>query len=149
VIANNSVDSASKKLSYPKELVEVLAKQEQFFKLFIGDTMTSYPHGKSYLLQDFKKASKEFQEKSFSPTGLLCGAKAKRSRADARVLEEKFDDEELYNLKGDRRYAWIWVENLAFSYNKTKRELRVQFYLPKGSYATTLLEEIAKRSLKS
>ena len=94
---------------------------------------------------------KGFQEKRFSPTGLLCGVKTKRSVADARVLEERFDDddEELYALKGDRRYAWIWVEDLALSYNKNKKELRVQFYLPKGSYATTLLEEIAKRSLKS
>jgi tRNA pseudouridine13 synthase len=52
-------------------------------------------------------------------------------------------------MKGSRRYAWIWPENLAFFYNEKQQQFRIQFYLPKGSYATTLLEEIAKRSLKN
>jgi tRNA pseudouridine13 synthase len=147
-INKNSVADASTHLSYPRELVDVLAKQKQFFKLFIGDMIQAYPYGKSYPLQDFDRASKEFMEKKSSPTGLLCGDKAKRSLSDARHLEQEFDDEELYALKGDRRYAWIWPENLSFSYDTTTKQLQIQFYLPKGSYATTFLEEISKSSLK-
>jgi tRNA pseudouridine13 synthase len=147
-VSNNSIDRASKLLSYPKELIEALAKQKNFFKLFIGDDMKSYPYGKSYPLQDFELSSRAFINHKESPTGLICGAKTDRSMSDARYLEEEFDDQELYSLKGDRRYAWIWPKNLAFSYNRAKKELRLQFYLPKGSYATTFLEEIAKRSLK-
>jgi len=148
IIDNNSIEKASQRLSFPKELVEVLDKQKNIFKLFIGDDMQSYPYGKSYPLQDFELSSKEFENHQISPTGLLCGSKTNRTMSDARFLEEEFDDNELFSVKGSRRYAWIWPENLAFSYNEKKRQLRLQFYLPKGSYATTFLEEIAKRSLK-
>ena len=147
-IDKNSEEDASKLLEYPMELVKVLAKQPQFFKLFIGDDMQNYPYGKSYPLQDFKRASKDFIAHKSSPTGLLVGYKVQRALADARHLEEAFDDTELYALKGDRRYAWIFPEELSFQYNETEKRLTINFYLPKGSYATTFLEEIAKKSLK-
>ncbi len=147
-VENNNIKRASELLSYPRELIEALVRQKNFFKLFIGDDMKSYPYGKSYPLQDFNLSSMEFLNRNESPTGLICGAKTSRALSDARYLEAKYDDQELYSLKGDRRYAWIWPENLAFSYNEKKQQLRVQFYLPKGSYATTFLEEIAKRTLK-
>jgi tRNA pseudouridine13 synthase len=148
VIEKNSVADGAEFLSYPRELVDVLKSQKQFFKLFIGDDMQRYPYGKSYPLQDFERGSKEFLAHTSSPTGLLCGSKAKRALADAKHLEEEFDDTELYSLKGDRRYAWIWPEDLAFSYDEKEKKFRIQFYLPKGSYATTFLEEIGKKSLK-
>jgi tRNA pseudouridine13 synthase len=147
-IEKNSPKDASTILEYPLELIEVLAKQPQFFKLFIGDDMKNYPYGKSYPLQDFKRATKEFMSKKFSPTGLLVGYKVPRAFADAKHLEEAYDDTELYALKGDRRYAWIFPENLAFTYNAEQKALTIDFYLPKGAYATTFLEEIAKKSLK-
>jgi len=147
-INQNKAEDASKILEYPQELVDVLTKQPQFFKLFIGDDMKSYPHGKSYPIQDFSKATKEFMAKKSSPTGLLVGSKVERALSDARFLEEEFDDSELYALKGDRRYAWIFPEDLSFSYNEGVKALTINFYLPKGSYATTFLEEIAKKSLK-
>ena len=149
VVEKHSVADASTILEYPRELVDVLKSQKQFFKLFIGDDMQRYPYGKSYPLQDFKRGEEELMQKSFSPTGLLCGSKAKRALADAKHLEEEFDDTELYALKGDRRYAWIWPEDLVFSYDEKEKKLRIQFYLPKGSYATTFLEEIGKKSLKA
>jgi tRNA pseudouridine13 synthase len=147
-IDKNSVDNASKILEYPLELVKVLAKQPHFFKLFIGDDMHNYPYGKSYPLQDFKRASKDFVAQKSSPTGLLVGFKVKRALSDAGQLEVSFDDKELYALKGDRRYAWIFPKELSFKYNETQGQLTINFYLPKGSYATTFLEEIAKKSLK-
>jgi len=147
-IDKNSIDNASKILEYPLELVKVLAKQPHFFKLFIGDEMQSYPYGKSYYLQDFKRASQDFTAHKSSPTGLLVGYKVKRALADAGYLEEAFDDTELSALKGDRRFAWIFPEDLSFQYNENEKKLTINFYLPKGAYATTFLEEIAKKSLK-
>jgi len=147
-VNKNSVEDASKFLEYPIELVKELAKQPHFFKLFIGDEMQSYPYGKSYYLQDFKRASKDFVAHKFSPTGLLVGYKVKRALADAGHLEEAFDDTELYALKGDRRFAWIFPEDLTFQYSEAEEKLTINFYLPKGSYATTFLEEISKKSLK-
>lgn len=147
-ITSNTANEAQKILDYPKELIEVLAKQPHFFKLFIGDDMQTYPYGTSYPIQDFKTASQEFQAHKASPTGLLPGTQAKRALGDAHYLEAEFDDNELYALKGDRRYAWIWPEELSFEYNEKTQQLTIKFYLPKGAYATTFLEEIAKRSLK-
>ncbi len=147
VISNNSIDTASQKLSYPKELVKVLSKQPQFFKLFIGDTTIPYPYGRNSFVKDMSSSAKLFKESQISPTGLLCGDKAIRSLSDAYHLEEPFDDTELYALKGDRRLAWIWAEDLSMNYNEKSKEFTIGFYLPKGSYATTFLEEIAKRKL--
>jgi len=148
VISKNKPDDAATTLEYPLELVKVLAKQPQFFKLFIGDDMQSYPFGKSYYLQEFKKATEAFTAQKSAPTGLLVGSKVKRSMADARHLEVEFDDDELYALKGDRRYAWIFPKDLNMRYNEEKQELIIEFFLPKGAYATTFLEEIGKFSLK-
>jgi len=147
-ISNLSVEDASKVLSYPEPLVKALAKEPQFFKLFIGDMMMPYPYGKFEYVKDMHYSSKLFSEGKISPTGLICGSHSKRSASDAYHLEEPFDDSELNALKGDRRFAWIWPEDVTTKYNETKKELTVKFYLPKGSYATTFLEEIGKCELR-
>ncbi len=148
IITENSEERACKKLAYPKGLVESLSTQPQFFKLFIGDDIRHYPYGKSYFLREFKESCQEFINQKVSPTGLLCGSQVKRSIADAYYLEESFDDYELYSLKGERRYAWIFPKDLMFDYQKEEETLTIEFCLPKGSYATTFLEEIGKFSLK-
>jgi len=147
-IETQDISEAAKTLEYPIELVKVLKKQPQFLKLFIGEDMQSYPYGKSHYLKEFDTSIKAFQNQKSSPTGLLTGIKAKKAMADARHIEEKFDDNELYSLNGDRRYAWIFPKDLSLHYSKEKEELRINFYLPKGCYATTFLEEIRKHSLK-
>lgn len=148
IITTQSPRSAAKTLSYPDALVKVLAKQPQFFKLFIGDLMLPYPYGKQQYVKDMMYSSKLFKEKKISPTGLICGSRAARSQSDAYHLEAPYDDEELSALSGDRRYAWIWPEKLSTDYNGSARKLVINFMLPKGSYATTFLEEIGKRELK-
>ena len=148
IISNNKADEAAKKLQYPLELVKVLNKQSNFFKLFLGDVIMPYPHGKLNYVRDMSQSATLFEQKKISPTGLLCGANVERSKNDAYYLEEEFDDTELSSLKGDRRFAWIWPKDVDTSYNKEEKILTVEFYLPKGSYATTFLEEIGKFSLK-
>ena len=148
IITNNDVQTASKKLQYPLELVKVLAKQPQFFKLFIGDLVMPYPHGKYNYVKDMHQSSQAFKSKKISPTGLLSGANVNRAKSDAYYLEEAYDDTDLSSLKGDRRFAWIWPKDVETSYDPDNKELTVSFYLPKGSYATTFLEEIGKFSLK-
>lgn len=148
VIARHSPETAAKKLAYPLELVKVLAKQPQFFKLFLGDMIQAYPYGKRSVVNDMAEASRAFNQAGISPTGLLCGSNIERAKSDAYHLEEPFDDTELSNLKGDRRYAWIWPKTFTTLYDPKTRKLTVGFYLPKGAYATTFLEEIGKFSLK-
>ena len=148
IITAEKPDIAAKKLKYPKGLVEVLAKQPQFFKLFLGDVMVPYPQGKPLFVKEMLESAQRFEKMKAVPTGLLCGSNALRAKSDARHLEEPFDDEELNSLKGDRRLAWIWPKEVETSYDGQSRKLTVDFYLPKGSYATTFLEEIGKFSLK-
>lgn len=148
IIAENKPDLAAKKLEYPEELVKVLAKQPQFFKLFLGDIIIPYPYGKLNYVKDMYQSAQAFEQRKISPTGLLCGENVERAKNDAYYLEEPFDDTELNALKGDRRFAWIWPKEVETAYVETTKKLTVEFYLPKGSYATTFLEEIGKFSLK-
>ncbi len=147
-ITGNKVDEAAKKLQYPLELVKVLAKQPQFFKLFIGDVIMPYPYGKTDYVKEMQQSAQAFEQRKISPTGLLCGDNAIRAKSDAYHLEEEYDDTELSSLKGDRRFAWIWPNEVETKYDSNTKKLTVEFYLPKGSYATTFLEEIGKFSLK-
>ncbi len=148
-LANRVNISANfKKLSYPQALVKMLSKEPQFFKLFMGDIVMPYPHGKSSFVKDMIDSSKLFAKGKISPTGLICGSHSSRSQNDAYHLEEPYDDDQLSSLKGDRRFAWVWPEDISTSYQEDKKELTIGFYLPKGSYATTLLEEIAQRELR-
>ena len=94
------------------------------------------------------QSAEAFDQKKISPTGLLCGANVERAQSDAYHLEEPYDDTELNALKGDRRFAWIWPKDVETEYNPDNKKLTVEFYLPKGSYATTFLEEVGKFSLK-
>ncbi len=143
-----SPSDAAKKLDFPLELVKALATQSQLFKLFQGDIVMPYPYGKLNIVKDMNQSSNRFMQKKISPTGLLCGANAPRAHNDAYHLEEPFDDTELNSLKGDRRFAWIWPEEVETQYIPEGQSLKVSFTLPKGAYATTFLEEIGKFSLK-
>ncbi|MFT7879509.1 MAG: tRNA pseudouridine(13) synthase TruD [Sulfurimonas sp.] len=148
VITKYPAEKAAKKLDYPLELVKVLAEQPQFFKLFLGDMLQAYPYGKTTPLKDMSKSAALFAKAKLSPTGLLCGENVERAKSDAYHLEAPFDDTELSSLKGDRRYAWIWPKEVETHYESESNRLTVMFSLPKGSYATTFLEEIGKFSLK-
>lgn len=148
VIRDNKAEQAAKKLKFPIELVKVLAKQPQFFKLFLGDILMKYPYGKSEYVKEMQQSANAFKKKIISPTGLLSGANALRAKSDAYHLEKPYDDTELNSLKGDRRFAWIWPKEVETTYDHLSQQLTVGFYLPKGSYATTFLEEIGKFSLK-
>lgn len=148
VIAEQNIEEAAHKLGYPIELVKALSKQPQFFKLFLGDLIMPYPFGKTDFVKDMMQSAQTFKQGKISPTGLLCGENALRAKSDAYHLEEAYDDKELSSLKGDRRFAWIWPKNVETRYDIQNKKLDLAFYLPKGSYATTFLEEIGKFSLK-
>ena len=148
IVTTYRSEEASRQLEYPKALVDMLVRQPQFFKVFIGDLMMTYPHGKQSYLKDMLKGSDLLQKARMVPTGLICGSNAPRSQSDAYYLEEPYDDEELSALRGDRRFAWIWPKDLDTRYDPVTKRFTIGFTLPKGSYATTFLEEIGKRSLK-
>jgi len=91
---------------------------------------------------------KDFQEAKVLPTGLLCGRDVYRARGEARKIEEKYDDGFLYD-KGLRRPAIIFPKEVITKYNENFNKFSLEFTLPKGSYATVFLENVANRNLKA
>jgi len=80
-------------------------------------------------------------------TGLLPGRKVKRSTSKAYEIEKEFDDPYVH-AKGYRREAWVKIENLKNKYHKDEEKLVLEFDLPKGSYATVVIENIANANFK-
>ena len=78
-------------------------------------------------------------------TGLLPGRNIIRAKADARVIEEQFDDTYIHE-KGFRRDAIIIVEDIKNKYIEDKEILELEFTLPKSSYATVLIENLANKN---
>lgn len=118
-----------------------LKKQEQFFKIINGDAMCHYPHGKLFGAEDAFAEAARFAQKQLSPTGLLCGDKNRLASNEAFAIEKTFMDENIKAL-GDRRYAWIFPYDCDIEYDEEEAHAKIRFSLPKGSYATSLLEEI-------
>jgi len=54
------------------------------------------------------------------------------------VIESAFD--EPIPLQGARRYAWIWATDITKRYIPEKAHYELGFTLPKGCYATNLLD---------
>lgn len=139
----------------PKELEEILnlsphtlqqlKQQKHPFKLITGDVLEHYPHGRLFDFNGDIEDVKRFHDHEVSPTGLLCGKKAWLAKDEAGVIEKNFNQNILAN--GARRYAWIFPQEVEGIYKENDAWFELHFTLPKGSYATVLLEEIAKRKL--
>lgn len=127
-----------------KEYCKTLKQQKHFFKLFNGDYLCHYPFGKNFLTQEetIIKDSQRFIEKDIVPTGLLSGSKVQISEKEAGFFENLFVDNKIKSV-GQRRYAWIFPENLTLSYKEEEAQGELEFFLPKGAYATNLLRELA------
>ena len=91
---------------------------------------------------------KDFEDQKVVPTGLLCGRGIYRSRGEAGEIEAKYDDDFLYE-KGLRREAIVFPKDLEFDYTQGFDIMKVSFTLPKGSYATVFLENIASKNFKA
>ena len=132
-------------LNMPNHEVEKLKKQKHPFKLIEGDIMEHYPHGRLFEFEGSEHDFERFNTRDISITGLLCGKKVKTAFGMAREIEKDFDDE--INADGARRYAWIYPTDIEGRFNQQEAQYEMNFTLPKGSYATVLIEEIAKRKL--
>ncbi len=115
------------------------------YKLLNGDIYMT-PEGKIFTPKSAPQ--KDFEDAKVMPTGLLCGRGVYRARDEARKIEEKYDDGFLYE-KGLRRPAIIFPKDVVCKYNKDFHKFSLEFSLPKGSYATVFLENVANRNLKA
>ena len=120
-------------------------KNDGKYMLLNGDI---YQTAEGKIFTPKQKPTKDFEEAKVMPTGLLCGRDVFRARDEARVIEEKYDDMFLYE-KGLRRPAIIFPKEIESKYNKDFGIYSIAFTLPKGSYATVFLENIANRNFKA
>ena len=131
--------------NFPKETVRQIKTQPAFFKLLPGELMHHYPHGRMFLCKDLEAESQRFNEKQITPTGLLAGKKAQNATGLAGNYEKDIIKEcegFCEKMHGTRRFAWIWAEDIESTYKEDQAWFELNFTLPKGSYATTFLEEL-------
>ena len=125
-------------LKLPKGSLEGAKSQNHFFKLLKGDVMMHYPYGRLFDVEDLQEEAKRFDAKDIAPTGLLPGKKAHHAKDVAGLIEAPFQEE--LAVDGIRRYAWIVVTEIAKTYVEEKAHYELSFVLPKGSYATNVLD---------
>lgn len=122
-----------------------LKNQKQFFKILNGEILGHYPFGKCFVCENLEQEIARFEKKNITSMGLLLGARGiKPNDFGARIEDEIFKNSYEFSdkLTGSRRFAWIWVEDIKFHYNENLARFSINFYLPKGSYATIVLDEI-------
>ncbi len=145
LIANFEAKELEALLNMSQEQISKLKEQKHPFKLLDGDIMEHYPHGRLFDFDGSEDDLERFNSRNISVTGLLCGKKVKMSSSLAGEVEKDYDDE--INADGARRYGWVYPEDIEGRFNKVEAQYELNFTLPKGSYATVLIEEIAKRKL--
>ncbi|MEA1915699.1 MAG: tRNA pseudouridine(13) synthase TruD [Campylobacterota bacterium] len=117
-------------------------------ELLEGDIAFEYSSGKSFAAQNTPSIQNNYKQKLLCPAGLLPGRKVNRATRDARQIEEQYDDEYIHD-KGYRRASWIYPQNIKNKYNEKEKVLQLQFELPKGAYATVLIENLANKIIKT
>jgi len=128
------------KLQLPLDVVKLMKSQEHPFKIVSGDLMSHYPYGRIFYVENMEEEASKFSKFDRVPTGLLCGRRVKKSEDLAQTIEKEFDKE--MKEDGARRFAWIFPTEIESNYKEDKNWMELQFYLPKGSYATEFIAEI-------
>lgn len=115
-----------------------IRKQSGFYKIVPGDLMMHYPYGRLFEAEDPEAEAERFAAKDIAPTGLIPGSKTRRANGLAGYFEQMFDEE--IKLSGARRYAWVLVTDIRKKYIEERAHYELSFTLPKGSYATNVLD---------
>jgi tRNA pseudouridine13 synthase len=145
LVSSFGVDELTTLLNMPKNELEKMKKQKHPFKLMSGDLMEHYPKGKLFELEETEEDFRRFNEHDISVTGLLCGKKVRVASDMAGEIEKNYNDD--INADGARRYAWVYPQDVEGRFNQVEAQYEMNFTLPKGAYATVLIEEIAKRKI--
>jgi len=129
---------AEKVFNLPEGSLKGTKEQPHFFKILEGDLMMHYPYGRVFELESLTEEAKRFSEFDIAPSGLLPGKRVSRATKVAELIEKDYDEEVGEN--GARRYAWIAVTDVKKTYVEEKAHYELEFTLPKGSYATNVLD---------
>ena len=127
-------------------LVERLNLKKEEFQLLDGDVFLDLQKDKLFTPKNITEIIKsDFKNSKIVPTGLLPGRKVFKSIGEALKIEEKYDDIYIQE-KGYRREAIVFPSDISCKYDASKKVCSLDFILPKGSYATVLVEYLANRN---
>ena len=146
LVASFDVTELESLLNLPRIELEKLKKQQHIFKLLSGDIMQHYPYGRLFEFDGDEEEAKRFIKRDIAPTGVLSGKRAKLASEYAWLIEKDFVED--IAADGQRRYAWVFPEEIEGRYIEDEAWFEFNFSLPKGSYATVFLEEIAKKEIR-
>jgi len=133
-------------LNISQQECDTLKNQAGLFSVLPGDIMYESKTKKWLNVTDLQSIRKPYKEQKMVPTGLLAGSKAWRAKGVAGEIEHHFDDLTV-NAMGRRRDAVVYPKSIRHEYKKETKCFELSFTLPKGSYATVLLENLANRDL--
>jgi tRNA pseudouridine13 synthase len=142
-----SQSDAEKVFNLPDNSLEGTKSQPHFFKILEGDLMMHYPYGRLFELESMEEEAKRFSEFDIAPSGLLAGKRVTTSEKVAGLIEQNYNEE--INENGARRYAWIKVTDIKKTYVEEKAHYELEFTLPKGSYATNVLDVLRGEAVKN
>jgi len=123
-------------------------EQDLFTKLLSGDIAKKHDTGGLFLVSDPAKEQPRADRLEISATGPIWGKKMKRAADEASALEEKILTSQalrpdvFHKQPGSRRSFRVVLGEI--NVEQEPEGLRLAFFLPKGSYATVLLDEIMK-----
>lgn len=118
-----------------------------------GDVAWKHANGACFLVEDAEPELERARQFEISATGPMFGTKMKQAGGAVRLAEERilqaegiaveaFDLGNGLAMEGERRPLRVPLAELSFAQDGDS--LRVEFTLPKGSYATAVLREITK-----
>ena len=123
-------------------------ERDLFARLLPGDIAKKHDTGGLFLVSDTAKEQPRADRLEISATGPIWGKKMRRAGEEAAALEERIltsqglTPDVFHKEPGSRRSLRVVLRELTM---RTESEgLRLEFFLPKGSYATVLLDEIMK-----
>ena len=129
---------AERVFDLPEGSLKGTKEQPHFFKILEGDLMMHYPFGRVFELESLEEEARRFSEFDIAPSGLLAGKRVSRTTKVSELIEKNYDEEVGEN--GARRYAWIKVTDIKKTYVEERAHYELEFTLPKGSYATNVLD---------
>lgn len=147
LVESFDAEQLSSVIDLPQEELNAMKAQKHPFKLIHGDVMMHYPYGKIFHYETGEEVER-FSKRDISITGLLSGKRATRSVGLAEAIEKEYDAISS-GIDGARRYGWIFPEAIEGEYKENDAWFELHFTLPKGCYATVLIEEIAKREIQT
>ena len=122
--------------------------QNLFTRLLPGDIAKKHDTGGLFVVSDAVKEQPRADRLEISATGPIWGRKMKRAQGEAGGLEEKIltsqglTPDVFHKQPGSRRALRVVLRECTMQ--PELEGLRLEFFLPKGSYATVLLDEIMK-----